>query len=292
MGPQITGFAVASSKRNYDFHQLFSQVPEDDYLIEDYGCALVREILTQGRMYISENHICFNANIFGWVTNVVLPFAEIVSIEKRMTAFVIPNAIQIATLHAKHTFTSFLSRDTTYDLIVNIWKLSHPGVPIAAADQADLTDEYSEVEDDDRTEAADGSKASGDTGTGGNNQKPSKRARLKRKLIGTKSGVRDENLAAVAAAAARSGTPMITPSRSPAPGGKRLPHRKTSCPCEEKKEHLSTVALDTTYPAVPEKIYNLLFTSGFMKEFWTGNQKLMGEFLMPHTNLLPFRDIH
>lgn len=36
----------------------------------DYGCALQKEILVQGRLYISENHVCFNANIFGWVTNV------------------------------------------------------------------------------------------------------------------------------------------------------------------------------------------------------------------------------
>lgn len=34
MGSQITGFAVASSKRNADFHSLFTSVPEDDYLIE------------------------------------------------------------------------------------------------------------------------------------------------------------------------------------------------------------------------------------------------------------------
>lgn len=30
----ITGFAVASSKRNADFHELFPNVPDDDYLIE------------------------------------------------------------------------------------------------------------------------------------------------------------------------------------------------------------------------------------------------------------------
>ncbi|EST04893.1 GRAM domain protein [Kalmanozyma brasiliensis GHG001] len=281
MGPQITGFAVASSKRNNEFHQLFPQVPEDDYLIEDYGCALVREILIQGRIYISENHLCFKANIFGWVTNVVLPFSEIISIEKRMTAFVIPNAIQIATLQSKHNFTSFLSRDATYDLVVNIWKLSHPGVPIAAADQADLSDEYSEIEEEGDDSAAtgatgaDGKGGDNDQGRSGGDSKPSKRARLKRKLKGTKTGVRDENLAAVAAAAARSGTPLIPQSRSPAPGNKRTAHRKTTCPCEDKKEHFSSVALDTTYPAVPEKIYNLLFTSTFMKEFWTDNQKLM-----------------
>ena len=30
----VTGFAVASSKRNADFHELFSDIPEGDYLIE------------------------------------------------------------------------------------------------------------------------------------------------------------------------------------------------------------------------------------------------------------------
>ena len=30
----VTGFAVASSKRNADFHELFPAVPEADYLIE------------------------------------------------------------------------------------------------------------------------------------------------------------------------------------------------------------------------------------------------------------------
>ncbi|KAF9055768.1 hypothetical protein BJ165DRAFT_443623 [Panaeolus papilionaceus] len=68
----VTGFAVASNKRNADFHELFPGVPEGDYLIEDYGCALQREILIQGRIYISENHICFHANIFGWITDVGL----------------------------------------------------------------------------------------------------------------------------------------------------------------------------------------------------------------------------
>jgi hypothetical protein len=33
--PAVTGFAVASQKRNADFHALFGKaVPEDDYLIE------------------------------------------------------------------------------------------------------------------------------------------------------------------------------------------------------------------------------------------------------------------
>lgn len=36
---QITGFAVASSKRNADFHAIFPDAPEDDYLIEGALCS-------------------------------------------------------------------------------------------------------------------------------------------------------------------------------------------------------------------------------------------------------------
>ena len=43
-----------------------------------------------------------------------------------MTAFVIPDAIQLSTRQAKYTFASFLSRDTTFDVIYNIWRFARP----------------------------------------------------------------------------------------------------------------------------------------------------------------------
>ena len=51
----------------------------------DYGCALQRDILIQGRLYISENHVCFHANIFGWVTDVSFvpcPCRDVILINK------------------------------------------------------------------------------------------------------------------------------------------------------------------------------------------------------------------
>ncbi|KAF9573703.1 hypothetical protein EC968_008219 [Mortierella alpina] len=121
-------FVYANEKRFSDFHSLFRSVPDDEKLIEDYGCALQKEILVQGRLYISENHVCFNANIFGWVTNLVIAFSEITAIEKRLTAFVIPNAISIVTTtNTKgHFFASFLSRDAAHDLLMAAWRNSFP----------------------------------------------------------------------------------------------------------------------------------------------------------------------
>lgn len=56
----------------------------------------------------------------------VIAFADIIDIEKKSTAYFIPNAIQISTDSAKHFFASFLSRDQAYDLMVDIWRIARP----------------------------------------------------------------------------------------------------------------------------------------------------------------------
>ncbi|KAL0084609.1 GRAM domain-containing protein [Phycomyces blakesleeanus] len=121
---------TVTAKRNAEFHALFRSVPEKDSLIEDYGCALQKEILLQGRIYFSENHICFNANIFGWVTNLVIAFADVIDIEKRATAIFIPNAILISTSTAKYFFASFLSREQAYDQMVDLWHMKQSNLEI------------------------------------------------------------------------------------------------------------------------------------------------------------------
>ncbi|KAJ6543958.1 hypothetical protein B0H19DRAFT_957127 [Mycena capillaripes] len=210
----VTGFAVASNKRNADFHELFPGIPEGDYLIDDYGCALQREILIQGRIYVSENHICFHANIFGWVTDLSIPIYEITTLEKRMTAFVIPNAIRVKTPRADYTFASFLSRDTTFDVIHNIWRLARPG------DAASIG-----------SGSLEGNTVTVAEGT----------------IVG----------GAVAGAVAAKG------------------RKATNCACGKEGLHFSETAMDTIIPGTPEKIYNLMFASGFMKDFMAVNQKLL-----------------
>jgi hypothetical protein len=56
----------------------------------------------------------------------VIAFADIIDIEKKSTAYFIPNAIQISTDSAKHFFASFLSRDQAYDLMVDMWRIARP----------------------------------------------------------------------------------------------------------------------------------------------------------------------
>lgn len=125
-----------------------------------YRCALSRDVLVQGKLYISETFLSFRANILGeavalsrfrravvrestsslssnwragWETTLQIPWTEIVSIEKRSTAKIIPNAIEVRTLHATHVFASFIARDASYDLIVTVWRHVHPEADAVAA---------------------------------------------------------------------------------------------------------------------------------------------------------------
>lgn len=118
---ELKNISFASPKRNNEFHSNFKKIPKHEKLIEDYSCALQRDILVQGRMYISERHIGFKSNILGWVTNIAIPIHEIVQLEKKTTAGLFPNGIVIQTLHQKYIFASLLQRDTTFELITNIW---------------------------------------------------------------------------------------------------------------------------------------------------------------------------
>jgi VAD1 Analog of StAR-related lipid transfer domain len=139
-----------------------------------------------------------------------------------MTAFVIPNAIQITTRTTKYTFASFLARDTAHDVIFNIWRLSRP------------EDGLSEDE--------------------------------------TSGGPALDAPQALRTASPTELVAVSTGSVAP------LSHKVTTCACEREGEHYSALAIDTVIPGTPERIYNLMFASGFLKDFMRENQKLEGKF--------------
>jgi hypothetical protein len=289
--PKITGFAVASKKRNRDFHNLFKSVPDDDYLIEDYSCALQREILAHGRLYVSEGHLCFSSNIFGWVTTLVMSFDEIVSVEKRSTALVFKNGLMISTLHAKNIFASFTSRDSTYDLIVGIWKLGHPslrsslnGVRIEETGGGDKTekddgevppgsqsgsesesegeegdeiyDEDEEDEDGMSFEQADGSVAGSD---------------VAEKIISRKPS----------AAVVTNGSPPEKSKEdgpSTPPGDFPGPATHVATECSDQDSHYPKVLADEVVPAPLGKVYSLMFgpaSPQWMRNWLTNEQKCL-----------------
>ena len=291
--PKLTGFAVASKKRNRDFHQLFRSVPEDDYLIEDYSCALQRDIILAGRIYVSEGHICFSSNILGWVTTLVIRFDEVVSVEKESTAMVFPNAIAIQTLHARHTFRSLLSREATYELLIGIWKLSHPslksslnGVRLDNVGTGDKTekmdpagsDETSEVsegeeevydEDDDDGEGVGSVTEGGDGSTVGieeGNEQAAKPVVRKASAMGVAVGAAAASGPTTSESKAADKIAAVAAANADFPGP--ATHEPTEC--GDSTTHYEKTLKDDIIPAPLGKVYSMVFgpaSGGFMAKW-------------------------
>ncbi|XP_068781881.1 GRAM domain-containing protein 2B-like isoform X3 [Struthio camelus] len=107
-------------KANAHFHKLFMEVPIDEPLKQSFTCALQKEILYQGKLFLSENWICFHSKVFGKDTKISIPVLSVTLLKKTKTALLVPNALIIATVTDKYMFVSLLSRDTTYKLLKSI----------------------------------------------------------------------------------------------------------------------------------------------------------------------------
>lgn len=92
------------------------------FVSTDYSCALQKDILVHGRLYVSQNFLCFYANIFRWETSLSIKWKDVTSITKEKTARVIPNAILVCTDSDKHFLTSFATRDKAYLMLFRVWQ--------------------------------------------------------------------------------------------------------------------------------------------------------------------------
>uniref|UniRef100_A0A3P8VI14 GRAM domain containing 2A n=1 Tax=Cynoglossus semilaevis TaxID=244447 RepID=A0A3P8VI14_CYNSE len=152
--------AQTVSKYNSQYHKLFQGVPKDEILMKVYSCALLRDILLQGRLYISRNWLCFYANLFGKDIKVSLPVASVRLVKKHKTAGLVPNGLAITTdTGQKYVFVSLLSRDSVYDILrricthlqVNGKSLSLKQLmeePALSLDEFPTTDDFPAVVDD------------------------------------------------------------------------------------------------------------------------------------------------
>ena len=241
------------------FQDAFPDINDNDILIEDYRCALSASILLQGIMFISEQRLCFKSNIIGFKTAIVLPWAEIRSIEKRFTAMVIPNAIEVTIVDGtSHLFTSLLSRDYTYDLIEALWThhKHHPGDSSATAAS---TDSFA-AKDSDAASAISYEDEQGQR----------KRHKF---LDGFKSGLKlplRKNLDKDDAGGPTEAEKVKEAAMDRATSSANI-HAATHYEGDEFKN----VALDVVLPTSPEKAFNLFFKDeAFLRPFLEGKEEL------------------
>nr|XP_054388818.1 GRAM domain-containing protein 2A isoform X2 [Pongo abelii] len=109
---------ITLNKYNQQYHKLFKDVPLEEVVLKVCSCALQRDLLLQGRLYISPNWLCFHASLFGKDIKVVIPVVSVQMIKKHKMARLLPNGLAITTTTSqKYIFVSLLSRDSVYDLL-------------------------------------------------------------------------------------------------------------------------------------------------------------------------------
>ena len=118
---------TTNKRKNEEYHELFEG--DESELVEDFSCALQKDILVHGRMYISHSCMGFYSNILGWTSSVLIKFTDLVKVEKRNSAFVLPNALMLyTTQHKKYFFASFVFRDLAYNILVSMWRNAVSGI--------------------------------------------------------------------------------------------------------------------------------------------------------------------
>eukprot|EP00045_Choanoeca_perplexa_P012409 m.135383 g.135383 ORF g.135383 m.135383 type:complete len:783 (+) comp15991_c0_seq1:58-2406(+) len=125
--------SLVGAKDDKFLFALFKNLPKGEHLLEDYSCALQRDILVHGRLYVTQNYLSFYSNIFGWETVLSINCQEIDLIKKEKTALVIPNAIQVNLKDGtKYFFASFMARDTSFRCLFKVWQNALLPEPLSA----------------------------------------------------------------------------------------------------------------------------------------------------------------
>lgn len=111
---------LARQSKNQDFHKIFPTIPSNVFLVEDFNCSWIRDIPIQGKLYLSTEFICFYSNVFGRTIRKVIPLNDLEEIRKETTIGLFPNGIGVKTTNSWYFFSTFYSRDETFNLIYRL----------------------------------------------------------------------------------------------------------------------------------------------------------------------------
>lgn len=117
-------------------------LPQTETLIKDYSAALYKQIPLHGRLYVSQNYICFESKIFNIKTTEVIPFKDVTHIRKKSKKMKFSVGIHIDVGTQTYHFASFISRDKTFFLLHELWRQCVPSTtPDSNSDDDEIDDE-------------------------------------------------------------------------------------------------------------------------------------------------------
>ncbi|XP_077086598.1 GRAM domain-containing protein 2B, partial [Siphateles boraxobius] len=98
------------------FRKLFPEIAED--LEHVFSCALHKELIYHGKMFVSRQHICFHSSVLLKDIKVMIHISSVLVIKKKHTAKIVPNAVAVITDDGhKYLFGSLRNRDSCFKLL-------------------------------------------------------------------------------------------------------------------------------------------------------------------------------
>ncbi|KAL6104402.1 uncharacterized protein ACO6RY_14141 [Pungitius sinensis] len=102
-------------KHRKSFYKQFQEVPAGESLLHTFTCALQKEVLYQGRLFVSENYVCFYSSVLLKDTKVVIPASSVMEVKKHSSAL---SVLSILTADGeKYSFMSLRRLEVCYRLL-------------------------------------------------------------------------------------------------------------------------------------------------------------------------------
>ncbi|KAJ3074111.1 hypothetical protein HDU98_012049 [Podochytrium sp. JEL0797] len=113
----------AFEAKNKELHKLLRSVPPSDFVMDAFAIFLQRANLIQGKIFVTQNRICFYSNIMGIISVLVIHLKEITNITRSKNGLY--KCINIETTKAPHQFKTFMKDDgKTHAFLVGAWENS------------------------------------------------------------------------------------------------------------------------------------------------------------------------
>ncbi|XP_070701634.1 GRAM domain-containing protein 2B-like isoform X2 [Pempheris klunzingeri] len=106
---------TSSQKHNKTFHKLFQDISEGENLMQAFTCALQKELIYHGKLFVSVNHVCFHSSLLLKDTKVMIPTSNVREVKKHNSAL---SMLSIQTADGeKYSFVSLRNREMCYKLL-------------------------------------------------------------------------------------------------------------------------------------------------------------------------------
>ncbi|KAG0231105.1 Sterol 3-beta-glucosyltransferase, partial [Mortierella sp. GBA43] len=110
-GSLTTGTNMTENGQQMMYSKEFS-LPEGESLAETYPGYLLRVLPVYGRIYLSDNYVCFKSTMYGSSTKVVIPLADVKQVDKQHGTRFYFHGLEISTKMGEEIFFDFSSLDT------------------------------------------------------------------------------------------------------------------------------------------------------------------------------------